>query len=741
MEELLQQSKAALLAPTKSAKRFILVTINLGYILILISCLILEKVSVGSFVLQPRLFLVLYIPALITNLISLIYNIGVFRFQNSKRHPSSFWHVIFKKRAVLFDRINTIGTLGSIMFISGSNMVGFGNPFNDSLITDYSLALVLIIVSTIVGGRWLGSLWALAIVGALVYNMNTKGWDYQYHFMTPAEVQVYEQALEQRDPEALARQQMLKENQLAPPQAARYFNTWLLFVGVTLYISLTFYGMTNNILKAVPQVITKINQAIQGTNRIHSELTRKDQMHTVFLNLAHELKTPLTLMLSYLNDFVEKYGSKPELEIVINECKKITRDVKNYLELEQLERGKIHFNHEQPAHVSDFLPGTLEMFKSFAKREDLQLNYHVAPNLIVKSDPAAVQKIVNNLVENAIKYSRQGDKINIELSEQDGIIKLDVIDTGIGIPKEAHEKIFEAFDQLHAQKRNVDGIGLGLAIVRQVVTGLSGKLFLDSEQGIGSHFTVHFPKYIAANAIVPEVPPIKGTYIIPEHRELTDVIHDPTKPYLLIVEDNKSLLAFLREKLMTSYNVYLAENGMEALEKLDKRITVDIIISDIMMPEVDGFELLQAVKNSPTYKHIPFIFLTAKTDQNSRITAQEKRVISYLDKPFTIEKLRASISAIEELVHQQKSSLVHVLYRRGQTNMLTNSAPIDIKSFGFTDRQEELVGYILEGLSSEDICVKANIKEATLKTHITNILKKAEVKNRDALVTLLTASR
>lgn len=391
-----------------------------------------------------------------------------------------------------------------------------------------------------------------------------------------------------------------------------------------------------------------------------------------FTNLAHEFRTPLTLITSHIHAIIEDKQltvEKPRLLKVYNNSLKLQKLVLEIMQFRKLEKGKEPLNIQliNPVEltrevVSDF-DVMLEQRKIVCKVE--------APdeNITFKMDADKFQRILSNLISNAIKYNKDNGFVKVSLRIENRALIVEVEDHGIGIKPEYQLKIFEPFSISSARKRasypGYRSTGLGLAVTKGLVELLKGTITMESSPGTGTRFTCTLPDVHEVNTTELISEPQEHTYgddfIDPdfEDTEIKDLLTVDGKPLLLLVDDDPEILALLRDFLQADYNIVFAENGEEAYRKVlsDKP---DLIVSDVMMPEMDGIELCCKLRENIDTSHLPLILLTAKAEIEDRIAGLKAGADSYIPKPFhpehlkvRIEKLLATRADIRQYFGQQ----------------------------------------------------------------------------------------
>ncbi len=347
-----------------------------------------------------------------------------------------------------------------------------------------------------------------------------------------------------------------------------------------------------------------------------SELEKiNDQKTMTFVNLAHETKTPLTLINNYLEEYINTNESSEELIVVKRSIEKLSADIVNLFDLERYNKGLNVYDHKLVSNFSEIINDSLVLFKQYANKLKIELIATIEDNIFIKAEPLSINRLVNNLIENAIKFSREDSSIEISLQNNDNKILFSIKDYGIGIPPEMHKKIFEPYYQITNQKKSIQGMGLGLPIVKKVVQDLNGEIQIESNprKAQGTKITVILNRHTLSKD--ESVTPVAVNNILTNiaQIDLEESIYDEKKETILLVADNVSMINYLVKKLKEKYNVYIALNGNEALKKMKEKSIPDLIISDVMMDVLDGFSLAKIISENTAYNHIPFIFLSAKS--------------------------------------------------------------------------------------------------------------------------------
>jgi signal transduction histidine kinase/DNA-binding response OmpR family regulator len=356
-----------------------------------------------------------------------------------------------------------------------------------------------------------------------------------------------------------------------------------------------------------------------------------------FANVSHELRTPLTLihgMLELMKDGSQGGGEK--MDIALDNSRRVQSMLNDVLDLSRLEGGKWELSPKRKE-ILPLLSRIVLAFESLLVRKNIRLQFDAneLQGVVMDLDEDKFEKVINNLMYNAIKFNRDGGWIKVNATRNNGSVDIQVEDSGVGIPEKDLPHIFDRFYQSSAtDKLNAQGIGVGLSLVRELTMLHGGNVSVKSRLNEGSAFTVHFP--VSADTTPPE----------PEEEiaETADVTFDSfhRKPVILIVEDNDEMRYYLKEILGDDVAIAEARHGREGLNWL-KAHRPDLIISDVMMPEMDGYEFLTQLKNSPTYRIFPVVMLTARAAEEDLLQGLQLGVDDYIIKPFNARELRIRI--------------------------------------------------------------------------------------------------
>lgn len=420
----------------------------------------------------------------------------------------------------------------------------------------------------------------------------------------------------------------------------------------------TFFEMAAGQVSAAIQNAT----ALQNERKRLEELAELDKAKTVFFsNISHEFRTPLTLMLGPLEDLMINYSlADEELQIVETTHRNALRLLKlvnTLLDFSLIESGRIKAKFA-PTEIAEYTANLAGNFRAVIEKAGMQLVVKAQPlDKKVYVDRQLWEKIVFNLLSNAFKYTLKGT-ITVEVTQDAGNAVLKVTDTGLGIPAKELPNMFTRFHRIqNAGGRSYEGSGIGLSMIKELILQHGGTISVDSIEGKGSTFTVtipfginHLPELQIAetgNTIETKLSDgfLREAELMLEKPSLTTkTIYPETgrKELILIVDDNADMRAHLKSILENEYSIVTAGNGAEALEQIKVK-KPSIIVSDVMMPVMDGIALLKKVKSEPETAMLPVILLTARAGEESRIEGYETGADDYLVKPFSAKELIARI--------------------------------------------------------------------------------------------------
>jgi signal transduction histidine kinase/DNA-binding response OmpR family regulator/streptogramin lyase len=382
-----------------------------------------------------------------------------------------------------------------------------------------------------------------------------------------------------------------------------------------------------------------------------------------FTNISHEFRTPLTLIIGPADKIIS-FTSEPETHKQVSLMKKnalhLLRLINQLLDISKLDEGKLRLEVSRQ-NLVPFVKGVVMVFESFAEEKDIELSVRSEKEIIeIYFDREKLEKILINLISNACKFTPRKGKITVTVIETQSNAVISVKDTGIGIPAKEIPKLFDRFYQVDSSHtREHGGTGIGLALTKELVELHKGTITVSSKEGEWTEFTIELPqgkRHYKAEEIVENYTKENIQYISERiHTELTgaDAQADPAcripvsveeeeKNIILIVEDNADVREYIKDALGKEFLYEEASNGAQGIRKAQE-IIPDLIISDIMMPKMDGYQLTRLLKTDERTNHIPVIILTAKSAPRNKLDGLETGADDYLVKPFDLNELKIRI--------------------------------------------------------------------------------------------------
>ncbi len=373
-----------------------------------------------------------------------------------------------------------------------------------------------------------------------------------------------------------------------------------------------------------------------------------------YTNVTHELRTPLTLILGLSK---ELYKDKALPEDARSKVQTIEKQGDSLLTLinQLLDFARVRSAVDSPewtnADLSAHLGMIVESYRDFATKRKIDLQFVANERMQTDFVPEYINKVVNNLLSNAFKFTPRYGRVSVKVAREGTNAVISVIDTGVGIAPDAIPHLFEPFYKVGADASQ-QGTGIGLALVRQIVDALDGCIMVDSVPEKGSTFVVRLP---IRNVCKPSnmVVTHGNTPLLPQTEERLDdeANHNNDEQRMLIVEDNADLGAYIGSLFSAHYAVYYATNGTEALSKA-MELVPDIIITDRMMPGIDGLEVCRKVRQSDLLNHIPIVVVTGKITEQERLEGIKAGADAYINKPFNSEEL---ITMVEKLLDRHQN--------------------------------------------------------------------------------------
>jgi len=439
-----------------------------------------------------------------------------------------------------------------------------------------------------------------------------------------------------------------------------YLKTWflILITAVILFSIISFFWFRTRRLKEakvhlekeVEKATLKIKKDKTLIEKQAEELRQLDKVKTrFFTNVSHELRTPLTLIMGPIENLLNKEEALSKnaantLSISLTNAKKLKSRVDEILDLSKLDVGKLQLQ-PQAINIKTFAKQIIHSFIPAAQIREITFDFKskIKEDLNLLVDLKQMEKVLSNLLSNALKYSPNKGKISILLNQQGDLYQFIVSDQGIGVPFHEKENIFNRFHQSDDGKLR-GGTGVGLALSRDLAQLMEGDIqVIHNPSEVGAQFSFTFKASATANSEIKEISSKEENTI---HKTKFDIETEfGGRPSVLVVEDNLEIRAYIKGLLQSKCKILEAGDGIEALKLLETN-SIDLITSDVMMPNMDGFTFLTKIKEDEQYKSIPVIMLTSLAEDEKKLEALEAGVDDYIIKPFYPRELFARIQSI-----------------------------------------------------------------------------------------------
>src|SRR5688572_14816689 len=402
-----------------------------------------------------------------------------------------------------------------------------------------------------------------------------------------------------------------------------------------------------------------------------------------FANVSHEFRTPLNLILAPLrkNRFPIPAW---EVEMMGRNANRLLRLVNQLLDLAKLEVGLTKLEN-RTINVAKFISEIAHTFVHLAEAKEITFKIDVQEReLVAFIDPDKLEKIIYNLLSNAFKFTPAGESVGIQVSKESfEAFSITVTDTGIGIPEHLQEKVFNRFYQVNSsQTRPYEGTGIGLSLTKELVDLMKGSITVNNNDGKGCVFKVTLSTDIAADGVleIDEAFPTdltqSGSYFqnlaaVENDGESLNAIYSDNLPLVLVVEDNADLRKYIRTEIFHEFNIIEAPDGQTGLRLAQEKIP-DLIITDIMMPEMDGVTMTKHIREDERTSHIPIILLTARDDDETKLKGFETGAEQYLVKPFEVNELVARIKSLLSFNERLKKKFSQIITLKPEDVVIDN---------------------------------------------------------------------
>ncbi len=466
-----------------------------------------------------------------------------------------------------------------------------------------------------------------------------------------------------------------------------YYRTiWAYFTYAVLFVSFGFVIVKwriNKLEKEKQNLEAIVDEKTKEVQEQADKLKELDKIKSrFFTNISHEFRTPLTLIVGPTEQMLKEEKSntkKKNHSLILRNSEKLLNLINQLLDISKLESGKMQLRAKK-INVVHFIREITFMFESLADRKKVKLGFKFEhEELELYCDTDKIEKVIVNLLSNAFKFTEENGEVTVIISKVEesedflhGYAKIMVMDTGIGIPAENLKHIFDPFYQADASiKREYEGTGIGLSLVKEFVELHKGNVTVESSEGKGTRFIIKLPlgnAHLSPGEIINEDHPgeynddeIGQVYLDADLEDAPSENESPVefleenllkeKDTVLVVDDNKDVRTYIKDHLVKDFKIIEASDGEEGLAKA-KEISPDLIVSDVMMPKMDGFEFCENIKTDVNTSHIPMILLTAKVGDENIMQGLETGADDYVTKPFNVDILLIRIKNLIELRKQ-----------------------------------------------------------------------------------------
>lgn len=497
----------------------------------------------------------------------------------------------------------------------------------------------------------------------------------------------------------------------------------------TTWAKLAYILLSLIILAITLYVVTSMYRARRKIRQQQEQEARISEIHEAklrfFTNIAHEFSNSLSLIYGPCKELRELSGmpssSDKYLDYIESNASRMLSLIQQLISFRKAETGHLVM-HPEKIDIAGLINSTTRYFRGRMEETSIKMDVNFSHDTIHwVADCDSLEKIIFNLLSNAIKYTPVRGVITIEVAASDEL-SVSITNTGVGIPREKFNAIFDRFEVLDRFEKSITkgkiSNGIGLSMCKNLVELMNGRIWIDSDEQTWTRFSFTLPvmeidpqmKNSPEEASEPDIVPFVQFPEIhkpdTEHEQASAGSDDPDRKYILVVDDDDQILNFVVDILRKDYNILQASNGKQAL-KLLETASADLIISDIMMPELGGVGLLKAVRSQERFDHLPFILLTAYNSEDNQLIGLEKGADAFLGKPFTPQKLLSTVSnllARNEAIKKFNSSVYSASsFFRGH-NMSTEDKSL----------MQKITKIISRNIDSEQLCVEFIANEVAL---------------------------
>ena len=468
------------------------------------------------------------------------------------------------------------------------------------------------------------------------------------------------------------RQQLAKNNKGLELESAI-----LTKLGERISVHVTISQSNKNSRDKLIVSLADIRQQKEAEKRLHN---LKDEFTA---NISHEFRTPLTIINGIVDELIAKDKNESDiqqLQTAKRNSLRLIHMVDQLLELSRVASDSIPIS---DLDASDWVEPICHSYNTIAKDRNIDYGFSICRPIFIRGNKQAFENVLYNILSNAFKYTQKGGSINVLLEEKGQGYQLTIADTGVGISKEGQAKVFDRFHRSDSEQHAIPGVGIGLSLVKDLINSMGWEISLESTPKKGTKFIVQIK---SASAEIFSNPKNTKNIVAKQKIELleSEMVSYPDKPaqdrskYLvLIIEDNIDMQRHLENILSSHHQCLVASNGLQGLSLADEYLP-DIIISDVMMPGIDGFEVLEKLKSHEVSTHIPVILLTAKSDHHSKIKGLSAQADDYLTKPFDAEELVLKIANLLKM--RKKMQIKYESQWQGFSKNQTKEIPDEVEN-------------------------------------------------------------
>ena len=420
----------------------------------------------------------------------------------------------------------------------------------------------------------------------------------------------------------------------------------------TRYIGFVAFGLVLLLVIGALLVVLYTNRL---RRRNHLALKRLSALReNFFTNITHELRTPLTVILGMSRDLQSSDADemKRKAQTIQQQGEGLLTLINQLLDISKI-KSAVGDADWKNGNIMAYLTMIVESYRDYARSRNIELHFLPKGEVMMDFVPDYVAKVLNNLLSNAFKFTPEYGKVSVAAWREGEGFFIDVSDTGEGMDKETMAHVFEPFYRGESEAQHM-GTGVGLALVEQIIKAVNGEITVESKVGAGTTFHISIPIRNTIHRSPPIIQNLENAPLLPKSEPALADSENDDRRRLLVIEDNRDIAAYIGSQFAGKYSVSYADNGRDGLAKAQELVP-DLIITDLMMPGMDGLEVCRQVRGNEIIDHIPIIVVTAKITEEERIRGLEAGADAYLTKPFNPEELRTRVEKLLERHHRLRN--------------------------------------------------------------------------------------